>query len=139
MLPPDWAGIVGSRPDPIPAPSGAAAVQYGLDAARLPIWLAVDCSAGARRLAGRWWTDVLSIDDRTSAIALSLRGDVINPSTNPLPWLAGAAAAGNAGDTTAADRLRSKAAVQADKTSTYYGDAWVALGGALLDRSLALC
>jgi endoglucanase len=139
VLPPDWAHLDTSRLDPIPAPSGGAAVQYGADAARLPLWFAADCSASARHLAAHWWIDVLSVGDRTSANALSLTGQVVDPSPSPLSLLAGAAAAQAAGATSRAGELRALAADQAGHTRTYYGDAWVALGSALLDRSLTPC
>jgi hypothetical protein len=35
----------------IPAPDGSAPIQYGLDAARLPIWFSTACTDDARRLA----------------------------------------------------------------------------------------
>jgi endoglucanase len=139
LLPADWAHLDGSRLDPIPAPSGGAAARYGLDAARLPVWFAVDCSAPARRLAASWWNDVLSVDDRTTPIALSLKGQVMDPSTNPLPLVAGAAAAEAAGDGSRVAQLRANAVSQAERTPTYYGDAWLALGEALLDRTLTVC
>ena len=44
---------------PIANPGGGAGVQYGFDAARLPIWFATGCSAGARGIAASWWRSVL--------------------------------------------------------------------------------
>jgi endoglucanase len=61
-LPPDWAGLAHGRLVPIANPGGGAGVQYGFDAARLPIWFATACTAGARRLAANWWRHVLGSD-----------------------------------------------------------------------------
>jgi hypothetical protein len=75
----------------------------------------------------RWWTDLLSQPGRSSAIALTLDGNVKDAASNPLPLLAGAAAAASAGDAAGAQRLHDQALVQARDTPTYYGDAWLAL------------
>lgn len=139
LLPPDWARLSGEQLVAIPDPGGGAPLQYGLDAARLPIWLGTGCTSTERRLAARWWSTTLSSGSRPTDIALSARGAAINQDTNPLPLLAGAAAARAAGDTTAARILRARAAQQSRQTPTYYGDAWLALGGALLDRTLDPC
>jgi endoglucanase len=139
LLPPDWARLSNDQLVAIPNPGGSAPVQYGLDAARLPMWLGTGCTTAQRQLAARWWSAILSRDNRAAAIALSPSGAAINQETNPLPLLAGAAAARAAGDTTAARTLRTRAAQQSHQTPTYYGDAWLALGGALLDRTLDPC
>lgn len=137
-LPPDWAQISGGGLNPIPSPSGGAPVQYGLDAARLPIWLGTGCSDRARGLAGKWW-QLLSRDDTASYLAVSLTGQPINESGHPLPLLAGAAAAAAAGDRFASESLRVRANDLAGAHPTYYGSAWLALGGALLDGYLSPC
>jgi endo-1,4-beta-D-glucanase Y len=139
LLPTDWARLSNEQLVAIPNPGGSAPVQYGLDAARLPMWFATGCTTAERQLAARWWSGSLSRDNRAAAIALSPSGATINEETNPLPLLAGAAAARAAGDTTAARTLRALAAQQSSETPTYYGDAWLALGGALLDRTLDPC
>ena len=53
--------------------------------------------------------------------------------------MAGAAAATAAGDAQSAGALRARAATLALQDPTYYGDAWVALGPALLDRAIDPC
>jgi hypothetical protein len=53
--------------------------------------------------------------------------------------MAAAAAASAAGDEQAVRGLRDHAAALARSTPTYYGDAWVVLGGALLDGALDPC
>jgi endoglucanase len=138
-LPTDWVQVTSQGLVPIPNPDGAEPVQYGLDAARLPMWLGTACNTDARRLAAHWWTNVLSRDDRAADLALSPTGQQINQETNPLPLLAAAAAARAAGDTAASQGLRSRADEQSRKTPTYYGDAWLALGAGLLDHTLDPC
>ena len=138
-LPPDWGRLAGGRVLATGAPDGSAPVQYGLDAARLPIWLAAGCSADERELAAAWWTDLLAQDDRASFLALTVTGDPTNRQSSPVPLLAGAAAASAADDAHASATLGRRAAQQAHTTPTYYGDAWLALAGALADGSLASC
>lgn len=138
-LPTDWAQLSDSGLVPIADPGGGAPVQYGLDAARLPLWFATSCDPTARRLAARWWTNHLAIANRTADLALTPSGTPIDQQTNPLPLLAGAAAAAAAGDRTASRELQARAAQQARQVPTYYGDAWLAIGGALLDGSLNPC
>jgi endoglucanase len=138
-LPPDWAGLAHGRLEPIANPGGGSGVQYGFDAARLPIWFATACSAGARRLAASWWRHVLGSDGRSGPQALSLDGATIDPAPSPVFLMAGVAAATAAGDTAAARTLRGRATTLAVEAPTYYGDAWMVLGSALLERSLDPC
>ena len=138
-LPPDWARLSGGELVPIAAPGGSAGVQYGLDAARLPLWFASACDASARGLAAGWWRNVLGSGDRAGPQALGLSGDTINGDSSPLTLLAGAAAATAAADDGAAHDLRARAAALALRSPTYYGDAWAALGPALLERSIDPC
>ncbi len=137
-LPPDWAQLKGGSITAIAAPGGGSPVQYGLDAQRIPVWLATSCTADAIKLAADWWS-LLSVDDRAKAIALSLDGTVTNPSQNPLPPIAAAAAAQAANDAADSDRLLEVARTQAAQTSTYYGDAWIVLGSALRTGALTTC
>jgi endoglucanase len=138
QLPPDWAQLRGDDITAIAAPGGSAPVQYGLDAQRVPIWLASSCTTDAVTLAADWWT-LLSVDDRATAIALTLDGAVTNPSKNPLPPIAAAASAQAAGDSAGATALLKTARAQAAQTPTYYGDAWAVLGPALLSGALTTC
>jgi endoglucanase len=138
-LPPDWASLEHDRLAPIANPGGGAGVQYGFDAARLPIWFATACTAGARGLAASWWRHLLGSNGRAGPQALGLDGETINPAPSPVFLIAGAAAATAAGDTTAARALRSRAATLAREDPTYYGEAWLVLGPALLERSLDPC
>jgi endo-1,4-beta-D-glucanase Y len=138
QLPPDWAQLKGGDITAIAAPGGGSPVQYGLDAQRVPIWLETGCTASATKLAADWWS-ILSVDDRAKAIALRLDGTVTNPAQNPLPPIAAAATAQAANDTTDSNRLLGLARTQAAQTPTYYGDAWMVLGPALLAGALATC
>jgi endoglucanase len=138
-LPSDWARLAGGRLVPIPNPGGGAGVQYGFDAARLPIWFATACTAGARSVSAAWWRHVLGADGRSGPQALGLDGTIINAAPSPLPLMAGSAAAAAAGDDGPARELRSRAITLALQDPTYYGDAWVALGPALLDGSITPC
>ena len=124
---------------PIANPGGGAGVQYSFDAARLPIWFAAACTADARGLAAGWWRDLLGADGRSGPQALSLDGATINAAPSPLPLMAGSAAAAAAGDSSAAGELRTRATTLARQDPTYYGDAWVALGPALLEGSITPC
>jgi endoglucanase len=139
ILPPDWAQVPGGRPVPIPKPGGGAGVQYGLDAARVPIWFATACESGARALAERWWRNVLKPLDGAGKTALTLRGATIDPSSSPVTLLAGAAAATAAHEHHAAAALRARAETLSSHYPTYYGDAWSALGPALLDGAISPC
>jgi endoglucanase len=137
-LPPDWAELSGGALRPIASPSGGAPVQYGLDAQRLPLWLATGCTSKARDLTGHWWS-ILSRGDAAASLALSLTGQPVNPAHHPLPLLAGAAAAAASGDGGASAALRVRAQEVAAGHPSYYGEAWLALGGALLDGVLDPC
>jgi endoglucanase len=138
-LPPDWAHLSGDTVAPAGAPSGAGGVQYGLDAMRTPAWFAAGCTTGARELAAQWWDSVLSDADQTGALALTLDGTVSQSATNPLPLIGAAAAADAAGERDARTRLVAAAARTAREHSTYYGDAWLALGTGLMEQSISEC
>ncbi|HET6865357.1 MAG TPA: glycosyl hydrolase family 8 [Solirubrobacteraceae bacterium] len=138
-LPPDWASLEHDRLAPIANPGGGAGVQYGFDAARLPIWFATACSARAHRIAAGWWRTVLGSDGRAGPQALGLDGNTINPAPSPVFLVAGAAAATAAGDTAAARALLGRATTLAHEDPTYYGEAWLALGPALLEGSINPC
>jgi endoglucanase len=135
LLPPDWARLDGAAVSATPAPNRQApAVQYGLDAERVVVWLASSCTPSDRSLAARWWK-LLSRPGRSGALALTPTGGVINAQTNALPYVASAAAAGAAGDDAARTRLLARARQTQARYPTYYGGAWLALGEALLTTS----
>ena len=90
------------------------------------------------RAAG-WWRTILGSDGRSGPQALGLGGAKLSPAESPLPLIAGAAAATAAHEPSAARELRARAAALALGDPTYYGDAWVVLGPALLDASIIRC
>lgn len=138
-LPPDWAVVSQGELAPRPQPGGGAGVRYGPDAARVPLWFATACDSGARRLASTWWNALLRRERRYAAGALTLSGAPIQTAGSPLNLLAGAATAMAAGDVDAARTLRARAETLAANMPSYYGDAWAAMGPALLDRRLVPC
>jgi endoglucanase len=132
LLPPDWARLVGNAATAEPAPGGAAPqTQYGLDAQRVVVWMASSCTLSDRRLAAKWWP-LLSTNGRAGALALGTKGNIIDHSSNALTYVAAAAAARAAGDSSAVDSLLTRARAVQKQSPNYYGGAWVALGEALL-------
>ncbi len=135
-LPPDWAKLSDDRLVAIANPGGGAGVQYGFDAARLPVWFATAGSPDGRRLAAAWWRNLLGSHGRSGPQALTLDGAAIDPAPSPVFLIAGAAAATAAGQDAAARELSTRAITLAREDPTYYGAAWVALGPALLEGAL---
>jgi endoglucanase len=136
LLPPDWARVDGAAVTPTPAPGGAVPeVRYGLDAQRLPVWLATGCEAASRDLAARAFP-VLGLPGRADALALTPTGEVLDADDGALPLVATAAAAAAAGRPDARDDYLERAAFVEDRYPGYYGAAWVALGRALLTTDL---
>lgn len=137
QLPPDWARIAGDRLVPTPPPGQSGEPTYGLDAQRLPVWLATGCSKREHRLAGHWWRDVLSHHrSDLAAQTVGTNGTTVNGNPTPLGYVASSAAATAAGDAAAGRHLLAQAVARASAEPTYYGDAWVALGGWLLGNGL---
>ncbi|HET7666002.1 MAG TPA: glycosyl hydrolase family 8 [Mycobacterium sp.] len=122
QLPPDWAQVKGAALVPTGAADGSGSPSYGLDAARAPVWLAADCTAASRDLAGHLWT---LLRDRSD--------------TTPLSKVAAAASARAAGADGAASQAMKDAEALAQDHPTYYGDAWVALGTAMQDGRPPAC
>jgi endoglucanase len=133
-LPPDWARADGAQISPTPAPDGAAPdVRYSLDAQRAIVWASLDDRA--RGIAAGTW-HVLDGRDQTQAQALALDGRIVDGAPHPVPLVASAAAAHAAGNRQAMETLLDRAAALEQRSSTYYGAAWVALGRALLTTHL---
>src|SRR4051794_8323972 len=111
-LPPDWAAVdrSGAARSSGP-PGGGGSPGYGFDAVRVPVRLAESCSAADRKLAARQWP--------------SIRGA---GGTHPAATVGSAAAADAAGDHKAAAQLLTQAEAADERTPTYYGAAWAALG-----------
>ncbi len=51
---------IGATITAIATPGGSSPVQYGLDAQRVPVWLATSCTIERLKLAAAWWS-VLSV------------------------------------------------------------------------------
>lgn len=123
QLPPDWAHVQGNALVPASAPGTSNPPGYGFDAQRVPVWLAVDCTQGARQLAARWWS----------------RLDGQSASTSPLAEVATAAAADAAGKASSGKAALNAGIHAAQDHPTYYGDAWAALGSQLLAGRAPAC
>ncbi|HUI04456.1 MAG TPA: glycosyl hydrolase family 8 [Acidimicrobiales bacterium] len=135
-LPPDWASLSASGAvSPARAPGTTTPPAYGLDAQRVPVWLAASCSAPARALAAAWWPMLDHASGAGADLSYSLAGASRTAVVNPLGLVAAAAAAAAAGQRAAAAKLLDRADAQAGRYHTYYGDAWVALGRVLLDTT----
>jgi endoglucanase len=133
-LPPDWARVNGDRLIAVPAPGHGGPVQYGPDAARVPVWFAVDPSTAARSLAARW-RSLVQGPVHVAAVSLHTDGAVLDGSRTPLSLVASAAMARAAGDAGSCSRLLRAAIAQSAASPSYYGDAWAALGHALLTQT----
>jgi glycosyl hydrolase family 8 len=130
QLPPDWATIAADgRLRAAGPPNTAGAPQYGLDAVRSPLRLAESCDRRDRALAAKWWQLLRRGDPGAQPRGLdgSARGGA---SAASLAGAAGAAAA--AGDKRQAVALLARADGLAQKSPTYYGVAWAALGRLML-------
>jgi len=118
-MPPDWATVGDdgvAKPDPSKSSSG-------WDAIRVPLRQAESCVAADRR------------------IAASLVGHLDHdPARSAVSWMAEAAGHAAAGDQDAADKAMARATKIRKSHSSYYGDAWEALGRfMLLDNRLGGC
>ena len=129
-LPPDWARVEGGGAVPTGAPEEGGEPVYGFEAMRLPLRLAESCSADDHELAARAWPALRDRDPLPAVLALdgSPRADGSHPAA-----LAGAAGAAHAaGDEDAARDLLDRASELLERTPSYYGAAWVALGRVML-------
>ena len=135
LLPPDWAVVERTGgADPAPGPPGTSP-RFGLDAARLPVRMAESCDPADRAVAAATHPH-LDRPDAELVGALDLSGAPLVEWTNPTVLVAAAAAARAAGSDDAA-RSRLDAATDLDeRTPTYFGSAWVALGRIMLDTDL---
>lgn len=131
-LPPDWALLSASGTiTPSSPPSGGAPPSYGLDAQRLPIWYAADCTASGRALSADDWPTISGLAASGSYQGYSLTGAVQEPYLNNLGLVAAAAAADADRQLGPGHTLLAQAQ-SGSRGLNYYGDAWVALGTALL-------
>ena len=140
-LPPDWAQVDsrgGVRATAGPGGNGSEGVQYGYDAARMPLRYAESCSSDDVALAARLIAP-LSRAPRHAAVR-NLDGEAIGADESVVA-MAGLAAVYAA----SGDRHRSATALAAadqlqQRQPSYYGGAWNALGRLMLtDRTLGGC
>jgi endoglucanase len=136
VLPPDWATVTAAGvPTPSGPPSTSQAPAYGLDAQRVPVWFAADCTAAGRSVAAAEWPTIRGLADGGADLAYSLSGQPETSAQNELGLVAASAAANAAGDPTAGATSMARAR-SLDHGQNYYGDAWVALGTLLLSTTL---
>lgn len=128
QLPPDWATVEDGRLMASGPPGSSDQPGFGPDAARLPVWLAVDCTQAGRQLAAHWWS---LLRDQSGAMARGLDGSVRDGNGAPLSAVAAAASARAAGADDSSTHAMTSAVDLARKHPTYYGDAWIALGAAM--------
>lgn len=134
-LPPDWA-VVGTAGGAEPAPGAAgASPRFGLDAARLPVRMAESCDPDDRAVAASTFPR-LDRPDAELVGALDLTGAPLADWTHPAVLVAAAAAADAAGHADVVRNRLDAAAELDERTPTYFGSAWVALGRIMLDTDL---
>ena len=134
MLPPDWATVseVGHAVPTGPVTGGP--VRFGLDAARLPVRFAESCDPEDRALA-RVMRPLLVTPSEVPALR-NLDGSAASNWQHPVGLVAAAAAEQSAGNPDGAVERLDAAAQLEQRSPTYYGAAWVALGRIMLTTSL---
>lgn len=132
-LPPDWARVnADGTINPMAGAGGLGEdVRYSYDAARLPIRFAESCRVEDRQLAAQLLGPLNRQD--TLPTALDLGGTEVSPDEHPLGYLARAASASAAGDTSLAREDIERASMLGQEFGTYYGAAWTALGRLMLE------
>ncbi|KRE27974.1 glycoside hydrolase [Mycobacterium sp. Soil538] len=134
MLPPDWARVseVGRAVPTGPVRGGP--IRFGLDAARMPVRFAESCDREDRALAGAM-RPILTAPGNVPALR-NLDGSAASDWQHPVALVAAAATEQGVGNTDGAvERLDAAARLQ-QRSPTYYGAAWVALGRIMLTTSL---
>ena len=134
MLPPDWATVsdVGHAVPARPVTGGP--IQFGLDAARVPVRFAESCDREDRALAGAM-RSVLTAPGEVPALR-NLNGSAASNWEHPVALVAAAATEQGAGNPDGAVERLDAAAQLEQRSPTYYGAAWVALGRIMLTTSL---
>ena len=136
-LPPDWAHL---GPDGALEPTAGPGrdgqePRYGLDAARL-LTRAAPCGGPWAALAAPSWAVLADAPDTGAAISSDLEGRPVEAASHPAKAVAAAAAAHAAGDHSSRDGLLARAVRLDERSPTYFGSAWVALGHLLLTSDL---
>jgi endoglucanase len=132
-LPPDWARLEGVRPVPIGTPDDPGGTpKFSFDAPRTLVRMAEDPDKAGQEIAARAWPVFDGEDPAKMVVERNLDGSPAGGSQHPVVLVAAAGAADAAGQDDARDRLLDAAAALDQRSPTYYGAAWVALGRYML-------
>lgn len=134
QLPPDWATVDASGHAAPTGPPAGGPIEFGLDAARLPIRFAESCAPADRALAASL-RPVLAGNKDVPAVR-NLDGSPARDWQHPVALVSAAATEHAAGDAEAAAGRLDRASALQQRYPTYFGAAWVALGRIMLDTSL---
>jgi len=136
-LPPDWARLEGNRPVPIGSPDKPQAPpMFGFDAVRTLVRMAEDPDPAGRQIAARAWSVFAGQDPTKLPVQHDLSGRPTGSTLHPVVLVAAAGAADAAGQLAARDGLLDAADALDQRSPTYYGAAWVALGRIMLTTKL---
>ena len=136
-LPPDWARLEGGRPVPIGSPGNPQSPpMFGFDAVRTLVRMAEDPNPAGRQIAARAWSVFAGQDPTKLPVEHSLSGQPTGGTLHPVALVAAAGAADAAGLPPARDGLLDAAEALDQRSPTYYGAAWVALGRMMLTTNL---
>lgn len=136
-LPPDWARLEGGKPVPIGSPSSPQApVRFGFDAVRTLVRMAEDPDPAGRQIAARAWPVFAGTNPAKLTVGHDLTGRPTDTTLHPVVLVAAAGAADAAGHPAARDGLLDEAEALDQRSPTYYGAAWVALGRIMLTTKL---
>jgi endo-1,4-beta-D-glucanase Y len=137
LLPPDWARLEGGRPVPIGSPGNPQSPpMFGFDAVRTLVRMAEDPNPAGRQIAARAWSVFAGQDPTKLPVEHSLSGQPTGGTLHPVALVAAAGAADAAGLPPARDGLLDAAEALDQRSPTYYGAAWVALGRMMLTTNL---
>jgi endo-1,4-beta-D-glucanase Y len=132
-LPPDWAKLEGGKPVPIGTPDDpGGAPKFSFDAPRTLVRMAEDPDQAGRAIAARAWPVFEGQDPNKIVVERDLTGKPVGGSMHPVVLVAAAAAADAAGKDGDRDKLLDAATAMDQRSSTYFGSAWVALGRYML-------
>jgi endoglucanase len=134
MLPPDWATVSQAGHAVPTGPVTGGPIHFGLDAARLPVRFAESCDREDRALAGAM-RPLLTAPGEVPALR-NLNGSAASDWQHPVALIAAAATEQGAGNPDGTVERLDAAARLEQRSPTYYGAAWVALGRIMLTTSL---
>ena len=134
MLPPDWTTVSEVGHAVPTGPPAGGPIRFSLDAARLPVRFAESCDPEDRALAGAM-RPVLTAPGEVPALR-NLNGSAAGDLQHPVALVAAAATEQGAGNLDGTLERLDAAAQLEQRTPTYYGAAWVALGRIMLTTSL---